>query len=669
MRHPLLFRSVLCATIGMFLGLLPGPIGEAAPLPTNTNPTAHTPQIERPDVERPYAVTESREPCREFTPTKRPLFGDLHVHTARSQDASTQGTRVSPREAYLFARGTALGIQPHTDDGRPMRRVQLARPLDFAAVTDHSEQLGEVHLCNTPDAAGYTSLACRFYRTFPRAAFFLFNGRYSMFGSRWGFCGQEGGLCLDAARTVWSEHRKAAEEAYDRSGDCRFTSIVGYEWTAATRLGGHLHRNVLFRNERVPDLPISVMETGPMAIHLWRRLDETCRDGLDGCEAITIPHNTNWSEGSAFTSALNPDGEITAEETPLRARYERLVEIMQHKGESECALYPGVNDEGCAFEKAPNPYARGDQSQNAVDFSRDALKRGLALERALGTNPLAFGQIGSTDTHLGTPGLVAERDFPGHGGAGKPGDTVFDAPGLPDVATLNPGGLAVVWAEENARDAIFSAMQRRETYATSGTRPTLRVFGGWDFEPDVCHADDLAAQGYERGVPMGGDLPARPKGVAAPSFVLAASRDPHPNGGDLERIEIVKGWLENGTLREVVLTVAGGDVEVDVDLATCRPRDEGHAALCRVWTDPDFDANEPAVYYARLREVPSCRWTQWACLDAGVRCDDPASLGEGFEFCCGEDVPKTIQERAWSSPIWYTPPSPPTVAASVNPES
>jgi hypothetical protein len=542
-----LYLLLPLALAGAILLCLPDRLGAAHPPDPASAVTGEAPG-DAAFPARPYAVTEAREPCLDYTPTRRPLFGDLHVHTARSQDASTQGTRVSPREAYQFARGASLGIQPHTEDGKPLRRVQLARPLDFAAVTDHSEQLGEVHICNTPEADGYGSLACRFYRAFPRAAFFIFNGRYSMFGSRWGFCGDEDAVCLDAARTVWSEHQQAAEEAYDRSRGCEFTSVVGYEWTAATRLGGHLHRNVLFRNARVPDLPISVMETGPMAIHLWRRLDETCRDAIGGCEAITIPHNTNWSEGSAFTSALTPDAEITAEETPLRARYDRLVEMMQHKGESECALYPGVNDEGCAFEKAPNPYARGEKTLNAVDFSRDALKRGLALEQSLGTNPLAFGQIGSTDTHLGTPGLVAERGFPGHGGAGKPGDTVFDEPGLPDVASLNPGGLAVVWAEENARDAIFAAMQRRETYATSGTRPTLRVFGGWSFEPGVCRAPDLAAQGYAEGVPMGGDLPSRPEGAGAPRFVVAASRDPHPNGGDLERIEIVKGWLEDGAL-------------------------------------------------------------------------------------------------------------------------
>ena len=644
---PRLVRTALGATL-LLIVLAAGAHSTPVTPPTHADFPA--------SAARPYAVTEERAPCRDYTPTRRPLFGDLHVHTARSQDASTQDTRTSPRDAYRFARGESLGIQPHTDDGKPMRRVQLERPLDFAAITDHAEQIGEVHICNTPDHPTYDTLACRFYRAWPRAAFFVFNGRYSLFGSRWGFCGEDGEICLDAARVVWQEHRTAAEEAYDRTAACAFTSLVAYEWTGATDLGGHLHRNVVFRNERVPDLPISVMETGLMAVNLWRGLDESCRDGVPGCQAITIPHNTNWSSGGAFSSALVPDAEITAEETPLRARYDRLVEMMQHKGESECALYPGVNDEGCAFEKAPNPYAREEGAPAAIDYTRDALKRGLALERAYGENPLAFGQIGSTDTHLGTPGLVSERAFPGHGGAGKPGNTVFDGPGLPDVATLNPGGLAAVWAEENTRDAIFSAMDRRETYATSGTRPSLRLFGGWSFESSLCSAPDLAARGYAGGVPMGGDLPPKPDGATAPRFVVAAARDPHPHASDLDRIEIVKGWIEDGATQETVLTVVGGDHDADVDVSTCQPTGQGHTTLCDVWEDPDFDAAQPAVYYARLRETPSCRWTQWACLEAKVSCDDPDTMREGYEHCCTDALPKSIQERAWSSPIWYTPP-------------
>ena len=614
-------------------------------------PSPPAPPMARGD--RPYAVTEAREPCDDYRPERRPLFGDLHVHTARSQDASTQDTRTTPADAYRFARGEAIGIQPWTADGRPLRRVQLERPLDFAGITDHAEQIGEVHICNTPGFEGYDSIPCRVYRAAPRLAFFWFNGTYSMGGTRWAFCGEDGADCLAAAEVVWSEHRAAAEQAYDRSSSCRFTSLVAYEWTAAPK-AAHLHRNVIFRNEFVPRVPVSSIETGPYAIALWRWLDAACRDGVPGCQAITIPHNTNWSAGTAFRSGIEIEGEIQAEEAPLRARYERLVEMMQHKGESECALFPGVTDEGCGFEKATNHM--GAIAPIPMDYSRNALAHGLELEAELGVNPLAFGQIGSTDTHLGTPGLVAERGHPGHGGAGLPGNEVFDTPGPPDVLALNPGGLAVAWAEENTRDAVFSAFERRETYATSGTRPSLRLFGGWDFEPGICDAASLAAEGYARGVPMGGNLSAPPPGASAPTFVVAAARDAHERGADLDRIEIVKGWVEDGATREIVLTAVGGDLEAGVDTATCERTGNGRPSLCAVWTDPDFDADERAFYYARLREVPSCRWTQWACVDARVDCD-ANDVPAGYEYCCTEEIPRTIQERAWSSPIWYSPAS------------
>ncbi len=630
---------------------------EAPPSATTPTPAARPELAPARPASPPFRTTETRAACRDHTPERRPFFGDLHVHTARSQDASTQDTRVTPADAYRFAAGESIGIQPYDEAGRPRRTVQLARPLDFAAVTDHAEQIGEVHICRTPGLPGHDSLVCGLYRNFPRVAFFVMNGRYSLFESRWGFCGEGAENCLAAAGVVWNEHQAAAEAAYDREASCRFTSFVAYEWTASGHEGGHLHRNVIFRNEQVPALPISVMETGAMAIGLWERLDRECRDGKPGCESITIPHNSNWSAGSAFTSAVTPAAEITKQEAAIRARYDRLVEVMQHKGESECARTPGVTDEGCGFEKATdhqNP--RAAEKPNEIDFVRTALKRGLVLEPELGENPFRFGLIGSTDTHLGTPGLVAERGFGGHGGAGKPGSQALD-PGLPDVPALNPGGLAVLWAEENSRDALFEAMLRKEAYATSGTRPELRFFGGWDLPDDACAGSgaEVAKTGYARGVPMGGELPPRPPNAAAPRFLVSAVRDPHPEGGDLERIEIVKGWSENGVAKEAVLTVAGGDREASVDLATCEPRGEGHAQLCRVWTDPDFDPAQPAFYYARLRENPSCRWTQWACNAAGVRCEEPSTITEGYEACCSGEIPATIQERAWSSPIWHRP--------------
>jgi hypothetical protein len=550
-----------------------------------------------------------------------------------------------------------LGIQPYTALGNPQRTVQLDRPLDFTVVTDHAEQLGETHICKTPGATGHDSLVCRIYRRFPRVAFYLMNARYAVLGTRWGFCGEGGEHCKAAAGTIWDETQSAAEEAYDRTAACEFTSFVGYEWTAGPGGGAHLHRNVIFRNEKVPTLPISVMETGFPAVNLWKALDVECRNGRPGCQAITIPHNSNIGGGYTFTSARMLDGEIDAEEAVLRERYDRLAEVMQHKGDSECMLDPSAPDEACGFEKLTSPRMIsyfGDEPLRPTDYVRNALKRGLALEGRLGTNPLKYGMIASTDTHLGTPGLTRERGHPGHGGGGKPaGDGVPE--GLPDNLLFGPGGLAVLWAEENSRDALFESMLRREVYGTSGTRPVLRFFGGWKYEPEICDATDLSSRGYAGGVPMGGDLTVPPAAEAVPTFVVAALRDSAPDGAPLQRVEIIKGWVEGDSLHEEVFLVAGGENGADVDLSTCERQGTGADRLCSVWRDADFDPQEPAFYYARVLENPVCRWSQWACVEAGVDCGDPGSIRDGFEPCCSEDHRPTVRERAWSSPIWFAP--------------
>ena len=607
----------------------------------------------------PFRVTEDRLRCMEHDPLRRPFFGDTHVHTTYSQDASTQGTRMTPAEAYRFAKGHPAGIQPFDEEGRPLRRVMLDRPLDFAVVTDHAEQIGEVHICKTPDAPGYDSWVCWVYREFPRVSFFMMNARYSLLGDeRWGYCGPEGKACLAAAGTVWQDTQQAAEDAYDRSEACTFTSFVGYEWTTAPGNGAHLHRNVIFRNDVVLELPLSKMETGMEAIALWRGLDRECEGPGLGCQAITIPHNSNLSKGYAFTSASELGTEISAEEVVLRNRYDRLAEVMQHKGDSECALWPGAADESCGFEKVSvRKFSMfgPTEPQLPVDYVRDALKRGLALEQELGVNPLKYGMIASTDTHLGTPGLTNEKGHPGHGGAGKYARDALPV-GLVDDLEFGPGGLAVLWAEENSRDSLFEAMLRREAYGTSGTRPVLRFFGGWDYAADLCADPDFVAQAYAGGVSMGGDLPGRKSDSMAPSFAVAALRDPDPDQAPLERLEIVKGWLEDGELKEKVVVIAGADTDGGVDLKTCAREGTGHARLCAVWQDPDFDLADSAFYYARAFENPSCRWSQWACIEAGVDCSDPTTVGDGFEPCCSEEHRPIIQERAWSSPIWHSPP-------------
>jgi len=611
----------------------------------------------------PWRRTEVREPCAAQAPLRRAFFGDTHVHTARSQDASTQGTRTTPAEAYAFARGAALTIQPWDGD-RGTRTVHLDRPLDFTALTDHAEQIGEVHLCRTPGAPGYDGWVCRLYRGWPRAAFFVMNARYAYGTERWGYCGRAGVHCLDAARTVWREIQDAAEGAYDRTAACRFTSFVAYEWTASGGTAGNLHRNVIFRNAAVPDLPISAIETGNTARDLWRALQETCVDGIADCEVLTIPHNSNLDDGNMFLSATETGAPIGRDEAAIRARWEPLVEIMQHKGDSECLLGGDTTDEACAFEKLPFRNMSGstspllarltgsDQPPDRGSFVREALKRGLAHQRALGHNPFRYGILASTDTHLGTPGLVSEAGFPGHGGAGIP-LAEGEVPPIVDVPAFNPGGLAVVWAEENSRDALFAAMLRRETYGTSGTRPEVRFFGGADLASGLCSDPDAIAHAYGSGVPMGGELPA---GERAPRFFVSALRDPAASAAPLQRIQIVKGWLDaDGATHERVVDVAGGETGATVDLATCERRGSGHARLCSEWQDPDWKAGEPAFYYARVLENPSCRWTWRMCAAAGVDCAEPDRIAPGLEACCAEGHRPLIRERAWTSPIWVGP--------------
>ncbi len=614
-------------------------------------------------AERPYEITEERELCRDYDPLKRPFFGDTHVHTAFSHDASTQDTRNTPTDAYRFARGEEVGLQPYDAEGNPGRRVKLGRPLDWTALSDHSEMLGEVRICDDPKHPEYDSDVCWNKRnaTFALLGFLA----RSQVGERHKMCGEGAELCYAAARSAWQDIQSAAEGAYDRTAACEFTSVIGYEWTSS--VASNLHRNVLFRNHVVPDYALSSIDT-PSAFGLFLGLESGCTTGLESCDAIVIPHNSNISmDGFMFkttrlSSIAEGEGVVNEEEARLRHRFERLIEIMQHKGDSECLLGADTTDEACGFEKLPYDAMSGAIGAPRTPPKRSAmvregLKKGLLLEKRLGTNPLKFGIIASTDSHLGTPGLVAEEGHVGHGGASRVMSPAVPA-GLPDAIEFGPGGLAVVWAEENARDSIFSALSRRETYGTSGTRPEVRFFGGWDYPADLCSAGNLAEQGYALGVPMGGDLAARPADVNAPTFVVSALMDPgtaRRPGTALQRIQIVKGWTEGDEAKEKVYDVAGGPNEASVDLDTCTPLGAGARSLCEVWTDPEFDATENAFYYARVLENPTCRWHQHLCVEAKVDCADEATVGRGYDACCGSAFPRTQQERAWTSPIWYSP--------------
>lgn len=632
---------------------------------------------------------DAKRVCHDRNPLRNPYFGDLHVHTVYSLDANTQGTTITPHDSYRFAQGERIGIQPYDADGKPLRYAQLARPLDFTAVTDHAELFGEVEICTNPDYLGYNSPECLFYRQSPENAFVFFNlvavglpdlsqtpiaalpiiNSLPLIGAdgsvpRLPFCGINGNTCLEAAKTPWNDIQLAAKNYYDQSDDCDFTTFVGYEWTGAP-LSNNLHRNVIFKSAQVPELPPAFQEY-PKPENLWKVLDELCQ--LEqGCDVLTIPHNSNLAAGLMFRTVDKDGNAYGPAVAQARQDNEPVAEIYQHKGQSEClgTVGIGMQDELCGFELLPYNNLTGNRFGGLntgepveQDFLREALKDGLRLEDEIGVNPFQYGFIGGSDSHLGTPGLTQEEDYPGHGGAGAAA-TDEVPPGLTDLIEYSPGGLAVVWAEQNTRTSLFDAVRRKEVYGTSGTRPILRSFGGWDLPDDLCQRGDFVKQGYAQGVPMGGHLSAPPSSDAAPKMAVWALADAQPgprDSGALQRVQIIKGWYDENGKQEHVYDIAGDASNgASVNMDNCQPTGSGFAELCSVWQDPDFSADQRAFYYARVVENPSCRWSTRQCLDAGISCDNPDQVPEEFADCCNPDYPKTIQERAWASPIWYSP--------------
>lgn len=621
----------------------------------------------------PWSRTEPRVSCAAQDPLRRAFFGDLHVHTAASVDAYIYGTRLDARAAYAFARGAAV---PVADAGEGQTRTAtIDRPLDFAAVTDHAEFFGEVAICHEPGSPAASALLCtnlELAEPDQPARFLTQIGWMFPLGlppplPALAVCSVPGVDCDAAAVSVWQQIQAAAEEAYDRTDACAFTTFVGYEYTAAP-IGRHLHRNVIFRNAQVPPAAASYIETaaGGIPQGVWTAIEDECLGAGTGCDAVIIPHNPNLSDGEQW---LDP---VDAAEALRRQRIEPLAEIHQQKGNSECRFdrLAGAGadtaDERCTFEVEP----RGSQIPNQgvppiADYPRrnmirNTLKDGLALEDALGANPFRLGFVGATDTHNATPGNTAEDGWEG----GEAANDASPELKLSDQLRTNPGGLAGVWAEENSRDALFAALARRETFATSGGRPVVRFFAG-SYPDASCDDPDLVRTGYLDGTPMGGELGAV-RGARSPHFLAWAAKD--PAGVDLERVQIVKGWVDaDGATHERVYDVAGpvGDGPA-VDAATCAPAGAGAAELCARWEDPDFDPQQRAFYYVRVLERPSCRWSTRLCLEHGVSpfAADCAAQAAGkdpaFASCCLDETTDAflsplVQERAWTSPIWYRP--------------
>ena len=589
-----------------------------------------------------------------YNPDRNAYFGDLHVHTGLSFDAYIFNVRATPDDAYRFARGDTIG---HAS-GFNIRRS--GGPLDFTAVTDHSEYMGAMREANDPSRPlSKEPLVQGLFNPDPKAIGAAFAKIVAM--------NHAGTMpksfsAPDVAGRAWTDVKEAAARNNDPG---RFTTFVAYEYTSAPD-GRNLHRNVIFRTAKVPTLPFTAVNSNNPE-DLWRTMDAWRAKGVD---VLAIPHNSNGSDGLMFEQTKRDGSPMDRAYAELRMRNEPLAEITQIKGTSEVHPSLSPNDEWANFEimeryiGSNHPVTKFHGS-----YVREALKDGILMREKVGFNPFKFGFIGSSDTHNAAPGSTEERNYfskvgrsdgtpelrgsvPPGGAKTWPADTPDSAHAPTPYQSWGASGLAGVWAEENSREAIFAALRRKETFATSGPRIRVRFFAGYDFPADLTKHANLVHEAYAKGVPMGSDL-APAKAGQAPKFLIWGVRD--PNSGYLQRAQVVKGWVENGVAKEQVFDVACADKltlntktwrcpdnGAGVNLATCEPDPyKGDVELRTLWTDPTFKPNQRAFYYLRVLENPSCRWSTWDALRNGTP-PNPT-------------LPKTVMERAWSSPIWYEP--------------
>lgn len=588
----------------------------------------------------------------------RPFFGDTHLHTAFSMDAGAFGARLAPKDAYRFARGEEVRASAG-------ERAKLSRPLDFLVVADHSDGMGFFPLIVGGDPVIMASQQ----------------------GKKWHdmiFGGQGAAAAIDiiqsfgkgaidkeimpvpgtrSYQSAWQQTIKAAEEANEPG---RFTAFIGYEWTSGTG-GNNLHRNVIFRDNAARASQVEPYTTqAPLGSDnprdLWKWM--AGYEAKTGGSVLAIAHNGNLSNGRMFPLIESFTGKpVDKEYVEERAKWERLYEATQTKGDGEAHPFLSPNDEFADFET----WDKGNLDGSAVkakdmlefEYARSALKNGLLLEQQLGTNPYKFGLVGSSDAHTGLAAME-EDNFFGKTTAQEPSPERMTKTFLAHPQTglkimdweVSSSGYAAVWATENTREALWDAMQRKETYATTGPRMAVRFFGGWEFDENDARNRLPAHVGYTKGVPMGGDLRSAPAGKA-PTFLVAALKD--AVGANIDRIQIIKGWLgKDGKPQEKVYDVVwSGDRKpgpdgkvpsvgstVDIQNATWT-NTIGAPELIATWKDPDFDAGLRAFYYVRVLEIPTPRW--------------PAYDAKRFGTKPLPGTRMTITERAYTSPIWYTP--------------
>lgn len=612
----------------------------------------------------PYAGKGAATPPENFGKSARPthvFFGDTHHHTANSGDAFMAGDRLTPEQAYRFARGEEV----ISSTGIPVR---LSRPMDFLVVSDHAEGLGvmlQVYEGNPAFASDMTL-------------------------QRWGKAMKAGGAEAAATmrelvsaqannklpapikdpkvvgpimKSVWQAYTATAEK-FNEPG--RFTAMIGYEWTSVPG-GNNLHRNILFRdNKDKADqiMPFSAWQSeDPEKLWEWMAKYEAKTGG----RMLAIPHNANLSNGRMFEPVTHAGAPLGKDYAERRARFEVLQEMMQTKGGSETHPALSPNDEFADFGVAGWEYGNLtledkplSREMMPTNYLRSGLLQGLKHEKTLGVNPFKFGFIGGTDVH-NSLSTIEENNFFGKHIDQEPGKNRWSHKSKEGFGKTRynwhytAAGYAAVWATENTREALWDAMQRKEVYATSGSRMTVRLFGGWNFSADDAMSRDLAGVGYAKGVPMGGDLPKAGKDAKAPSFLVAAMKD--AQSGNLDRIQIVKGWTDkDGKGHEKIFNVVWSDMKVrkpgkdgsipavgdTVDVATATWKDTiGAMQLTGVWSDPEFNPAQHAFYYARVIEIPTPRWTAYDQVRFGIKMPP--------------EVPMKHQERAWTSPIWYTP--------------
>jgi hypothetical protein len=588
----------------------------------------------------------SASPTQQSPQVRRAFFGDLHLHTALSLDAWGFGTKLLPQDAYRFARGETImipAVQAAVEQGHTAQKdvpAKRAWPLDFLAVTDHSESLGTTIPLDDPQSAFAKSALGKKLLAHPLEAFLL------KMGAARGQVTMPAELHdRDVMRQAWDMVVKAANDNYQPGV---FTTFIAYEWSSLPN-GRNIHRNVIYNSDHAP-APFTADES-KRPEDLWSFLDSVRAQGID---VIAIPHNGNASGGLMYDWNDSDGKPIDEAYAQRRAMNEPLTEIVQIKGQSETVPALSPNDEFANFEVydhlLASPLAK---SAPPGSYIRDAFGRGLLVQVRVGANPFKYGVTGGSDIHNALS-ASAENAFAGGQFGIDPvtllpqGDEAKRALGLlppinPRTGTEEPNasdderkviverssaGLTGVWAEENNRDSIFAALKRKETFATSGDRIRVRMFGGWNYEPKILARHEWVAVAYAEGVPMGADLPSKPRNVSAPAFILQASKD--PEGAGLERMQIIKIWVEGNDYQEKIFTVARS-----------RKPAAGASVLTTVWRDPEFNAGQPAVYYARVLETPTPRWSTLLAIKSKL----PLSAYE----------PAKIQERAWSSPIWYTP--------------